>query len=273
MTEHNPLVTEKKEYRYAVCVSSHQGSVRTDNEDNFVVNNVIREQDHPEANLRGDDIPQPLVCAVFDGMGGEMNGGLASQICAEQSKAVYSALQGGTAELDDIVRSFVVNSNSAVVRMLENSLAKRGGSTFVMVVMAGGAVYPYSLGDSRLYHYDGAVLRQITNDHTLAMKKYYANIYTLEEARESSDSHKLTSFLGVDFDEEGLSPEAYRPFELLPGEKLLLCSDGLYDMCGDDEILALLSEPSPTVSLDLVDKAIENGGHDNVTCLVIERQS
>lgn len=273
MTQQNPFMTDTKEYRFFVCVSSHQGNVRTDNEDNFIVNNVIREEDQPEANLRGDAIARPLVCGVFDGMGGEMKGGRASQICAEQAKAVYSALLNNAAPIDDAVRSFVVNGNNAVVRMLEESRMKRGGSTFVMAVLAGGLVYPYSLGDSRLYLWDGERLRQITNDHTLAMKKYYAKIYTLEEAKESNDSHKLTSFLGVDFDEAGLSPEAYRPFELHQGEKLLLCSDGLYDMCSDEEIIAILREPSATVSLDLVDAALKNGGRDNVTCLVIERQS
>lgn len=262
---------DTEEYRYFVGVSTHPGSLRDENQDNFVINDVVKRDDDSEVNLRGGDISQPLVCGVFDGMGGEKNGGLASKICAEQSIAVYRALRGG-APIEDTVCSFVQKSNDAVVEMLENSKMKRGGSTFVMAIMSDDKVYPYSLGDSRLYLYDGATLRQITNDHTLAMKKYYANIYTLEEAMESNDSHKLTSFLGVDFDNEGLRPAAYEPLTLHAGEKLLLCSDGLYDMCSDDEIFAVLKEGSDAVSLDLVEKAINNGGKDNVTCLVIERQ-
>ena len=70
-------------------------------------------------------------------------------------------------------------------------------------------MYSFSLGDSRIYLYRDGELNQISQDHTLAMRKYLANIYTKEEAEQSSDSHKLTLFLGVDINNNGLVAEKY----------------------------------------------------------------
>ena len=254
---------------YDVCVSTHPGCVRSFNEDSFVVNNVFRIPSRPKANVNGEAFPQPLVCGVFDGMGGETNGDLASELCAKRSVGIYDELTQNTATPDEAVFRFVTDSNRSVVEMLDSSGSSRGGSTFVLAVLLDGLVYPYSLGDSRLYLYSGGVLRQINTDHTLAMKKYFANVYTLEEAVNSPDSHKLTFFLGVDINNAGLVPAVYEPFVLGKDEKLLLCSDGLYDMLSLAEIGAILDKDSNTVSYELVKAALERGGVDNITCVVI----
>lgn len=258
--------------KYSVYLSTHQGNVRKNNEDNYCINNVIRSLSDSTKNLKGNGISQPLVCSVFDGMGGEANGEVASKISAENAIEIYKNLKDDTyISIDDEVKQFVTKSNQDVVTSLHSSGAHRGGSTFVTVVIKDGIVYAYSLGDSRLYLYRNGQLKLITNDHTLAMKKYRANIYTLEEAQNSPDSHKLTSFLGVDLGDTDLQPEIYPTFSLEKGDKLLLCSDGLYDMCSDREILEIIAKKSKGTSLTLLEKALENGGEDNVTCMVIER--
>ena len=257
--------------RYHVYLATHQGKVRSDNQDNFIVNNVYRSLETPEKKLMGENIEEPLTCAVFDGMGGEANGELASKLCAEAAMKVYQALINGEEDIDATVFRFVEESNRAVVGMLENTMSKRGGSTFVMLIFRNGVAYPYSLGDSRIYLYHGGTLQLITNDQTLAMKKFRANIFTWEEAQVSPDRHKLTSFLGIDVDGEGLEPQAYQPIRMEAGDKLLLCSDGLYDMCTDAQIAKVLEASSGDACLSLVDSALENGGGDNVTCIVVER--
>lgn len=257
--------------KYNVYLSTNKGLVRSDNEDNYAINTVVRNLNDKEKNIRGLNGEQPLVCSVFDGMGGEAHGDLASKIAADCAVRLYKRLKNGTDSITKEIFSFVRESNDAIVTTIGSDDSSRGGSTFVSVVINRDIVYPFSLGDSRLYLYRNGTLTQITNDHTLAMKKYRANIYTLEEALSSSDSHKLTSFLGLDLGDGVLEPEVYTPFVLENNEKLLLCSDGLYDMCSDDEILQIMSSKSKTISLRLVDKAIENGGVDNVTCMVIER--
>ena len=267
----NGSAPDMPESRYTVFVSTHPGRTRDQNEDNFVVNKTVRIGTKSEEHLRGSNIREPLVCGVFDGMGGEAYGEQCSAIAAQTSAIVYKTLRKNLQHPYPLVERFANEANEGIVGMIADARAQRGGSTFVMAVFIDGRVYAYSLGDSRMYLYSNGLLRQITNDHTLAMKKYRANIYTLEEANASPDSHKLTDFLGVDQESRGVAPEQYPPFVLGPDDKLLLCSDGLYDMCGDDEILSVMKTDSDTISLDLVDKAVENGGVDNVTCIVIKR--
>lgn len=256
---------------YTVYVSSHPGKVRSENEDNFNVNAVTRPAFKQETNMRGFEISEPLVCGVFDGMGGEANGELASKISADSAVSVYRSIAKGECSVDESVRTFAKESNDKIVSMLNNSKARRGGSTCVVAVFREGQAQLFSLGDSRAYLCQNGTLRQLTNDHTLAMKKYLANIYSWDEAVSSPDSHKLTSFLGMDTEGGGIEPESYPAVSLNPGDRLLLCSDGLYDMCSEQEILSLLSEKAAVVTLGLVKKALENGGEDNVTCIVIER--
>lgn len=256
--------------RYDVYLSSHPGKVRSGNEDNFAVNTVYRRLEDPKKNLEGTRLREPLFCAVFDGMGGEANGELASKLCAEVASMIYFELsESSEVNVDGLVSSFVEKSNHAIVDMLESTHSKRGGSTFVMTVFYNKLVYPYSLGDSRIYLYRDKHLRQLSNDQTLAMKKLRANIITEEEALTSPDRHKLTSFLGVDVDAEGLVPQIYQPFVLGPGDKLLLCSDGLYDMCSDREMSKLMAKSPDEACLALVNAALDEGGEDNVTCIII----
>lgn len=258
--------------RYDVYLATNSGKVRSQNEDNYAINNNIRLLEDGEKNLKGNGIEEPLVCAVFDGMGGEANGELASQLSAEVATLVYYELKkSDCVNVDTLISRFVTKSNSKINEMLVNTKSKRGGSTFVMTVFYRGLVYSYSLGDSRIYLYRNGQLTQISVDQTLAMKKLRANIFTEEEALTSPDRHKLTSFLGVDMDNEGLVPQIYPQFLLQKGEKLLLCSDGLYDMCTDDQIARLMEKDADDACLALVDAALENGGQDNVTCMIIER--
>ncbi len=258
--------------RYNVYLTTNSGRVRSQNEDNFAINHRFRSLETPEMSLKGTDAEEPLVCSVLDGMGGEANGELASQLSAEVATLVYYELKKNKpVNLDALIGRFVSKSNSRIIEMLASTKAKRGGSTFVMAVFYQGMVNTYSLGDSRIYLYRDHRLMQISNDQTLAMKKLRANIITEEEALTTSDRHKLTSFLGVDMDDEGLSPQIYRPFVLEKGDKLLLCSDGLYDMCMDDEIERLMSKRAGDACLALSDAALANGGQDNITVMVIER--
>ena len=256
--------------KYNVCLSTHQGKVRADNEDNFAINTVVRNIEDKEKNLRGSNAEEPLVCSVFDGMGGESSGEIASKIAADNAKVIYENIKNSVGNIEENLSDFVTKTNNTIVNVIGNDSKSRGGTTFVTAIFDRGFVFTYSLGDSRMYVYKNGVLTQITNDHTLAMKKYRANIYTLEEAKNSNDSHKLTAFLGVDLGEQEIVAESYPVFELNKGDRILLCSDGLYDMCTDDEISEIMSKNSKTTSLKLVNRALENGGSDNITCMVID---
>ena len=93
----------------------------------------------------------------------------------------------------------------------------------------------------------------------------------MEEAEQSVDSHKLTSFLGVDYYRQGLAPQFYEPVVMQKSDKLLLCSDGLYDELSKDKIQEIIIKNPENPTLELVRAALNNGGNDNVTCALIER--
>lgn len=256
--------------KYNVYVSSHQGHVRANNEDNFIINTVYREIEKYEVNARAFGIEEPLLCAVFDGMGGEASGEVASYISAKCAKQMYKSLVKDNQSISKGIDVFTNEANRQINEMLENSTARRGGSTFALAYFDDSYVRIFSLGDSRVYLIQNNKAIQLTKDQTLANKKVEANIYTQEEAKNSPDSHKLVSFLGVDIDNQGLVCQRYDYFKLGTNDKLLLCSDGLYDMCSDEQIAQIASKDSKTVSLDLVNAALKNGGVDNVTCVVVE---
>ena len=210
--------------RYRVYIASHKGLVRDNNEDNFTVNNVCKKLEIKNVKFVSEH-DAPLLTAVFDGMGGESKGEYASLISAKAAKQLYeNIIQTPDPEtrLEELVTAFVQNANNEIRAFLEENKCQTGGSTIVALVFIKGVAYPFSLGDSRIYLLRDGVISQISKDQTLAQKKYEANIYTLEEAEKSVDSHKLTSFLGVDYYRQGLAPQLFERIVLQEGDKLLL---------------------------------------------------
>lgn len=259
--------------RYRVYIASHKGLVRDNNEDNFTVNNVCKKLEIKNVKFVSEH-DAPLLTAVFDGMGGESKGEYASLISAKAAKQLYQNIirtPDPETRLEELVTAFVQNANNEIRAFLEENKCQTGGSTIVALVFIKGVAYPFSLGDSRIYLLRDGVISQISKDQTLAQKKYEANIYTLEEAEKSVDSHKLTSFLGVDYYRQGLAPQLFERIVLQEGDKLLLCSDGLYDELNMGEIRDVILENPQNPSFKLVQAALNHGGNDNVTCALIER--
>ena len=259
--------------RYRVYLATHKGLVRDNNEDKFTINNICKKLEYKNVQFVAE-YESPMFTAVFDGMGGESKGEYASFISSKTAKQLfYNLRQTPNAEmqLEEFVGTFVQNANDEIRTFLEENKCQTGGSTVVALVFLNGVVYPFSLGDSRIYLVRNGTITQISKDQTLAMKKYEANIYTLEEAEKSVDSHKLTSFLGVDYYRQGLSPQLFERIILQDNDKLLLCSDGLYDELTNQEIMQVILNNPDNPSFKLVQAALNHGGNDNVTCALIER--
>ncbi len=257
--------------KYRVFLTTHKGLVRDNNEDNFTINNVSKKLEYKNVSFVSEH-DEPVLAAVFDGMGGESKGEYASFISAKIAKGLYTAVRDSeNVSMEELVNSYVQSANNEIRNFLEQNRCRTGGSTVVAAVIKNQMIFPFSLGDSRIYLLRDGVLSQVSKDQTLAMKKYEANIYTLEEAEKSLDSHKLTSFLGVDYYRQGLTPQLYEPVEMQPTDKLLLCSDGLYDELSLIEIQNIINNNPENPTLELVRAALNSGGNDNVTCVLIER--
>ena len=200
--------------------------------------------------------------AVADGMGGHRAGEVASATALEALRAAMAAGQP--------LRDAIEGANDAV---LEKSVADqdlRGMGTTLTAGTLGtdGNLLIGHVGDSRAYLVRDGELTQVTNDHSLVEEMVRGGELTPEQAESHPRRSIITRALGIDPEVE---VDVY-PLELRPGDRLLLCSDGLTTMLSGDEIEAILereSHPERAAQL-LVDAANAAGGEDNVTAVVVE---
>ena len=261
-----------KPQKIHISYASNKGSVRSRNEDDLYIDGL---GSRAKENMSGDRTlftSDSYVFAVCDGMGGEQFGDEAAAIASDTIAHHSSELREASPEqLHEAVNELATEANNRITGMVYAKRANLSGSTLVLAVLHNTTVHIFNLGDSRAYYYSGGTIRQITYDHTVANQKLKANILTEEEAKNSSDSHRLTSFLGVDDRWIGIKAQAYEPFDI-SGGVLLLCTDGLFDMCSDEEIAVVISGSQEGCAQRLVEKALSNGGRDNITCMVIRTE-
>ena len=129
----------------------------------------------------------------------------------------------------------------------------------------------YHLGDSRAYLSREDELLQLTKDQTLAQMKLDVGMYREDDPAAEADKHKLTEYIGRDWTRENIRPVESRWIPIQAGDCVLLCSDGLYDMCKNEEIANILRVNSTTEekTASLVRSAIIRGGEDNITCVIV----
>lgn len=261
-----------KPQKLHISYASNKGSVRSRNEDDLYIDGL---GSRAKENMSGDRTlfsSDSYVFAVCDGMGGEQFGDEAAAIASDTIAHHSAELREAPHEkLHDAVNELATEANNRITGMVYAKRANLSGSTLVLAVLHNTTVHIFNLGDSRAYYYSGGNIRQITDDHTVANQKLKANILTEEEAKKSADSHRLTSFLGVDDRWVGIKAQAYEPFDI-SGGALLLCTDGLFDMCTDEEIALVIAGSPEGCARRLVEKALSNGGRDNITCMVIRTE-
>lgn len=263
---------KRYQYKIKADVVSNQGNVRTNNEDNFFLNG----QKNPDISLPCEiseiyNIKNNPIFAIFDGMGGESYGEISSNLAAqtliEYKKKISSS---STDKLKKCVNEFVHQTNEKIFDMVKSKNCYNSGTTLAMLCFKNNMAFPFYIGDSRIYFFDGNDLYRLTIDHTLANHKFKTGVYTLEEAEFSSDRNKLTQFVGSDKLHLNFEATSQKPIHIYPGYKFLICSDGLTDMCNDFKIYQILSKPSENYAKDLVEMALIEGGIDNVTAIVLE---
>lgn len=223
------------------------GLVRTNNQDRLLMAN-------------------PLF-AVADGMGGAAAGEVASATAVEGLQGAFSQAGGGTPEaLMEAARS----ANRAVWNQAEANPEMRGmGTTLVaLALVEGGRLAAVNIGDSRLYLLRGDEFRQVTSDHNLVAELVAEGRISKEEAEFHPRRNIMTRALGVDPDVEvDLFVEEPRP-----GDRYLLCSDGLPRELRDDHMVSILhrfANPEEAAK-ELVDEAKRRGGNDNITAVVVD---
>lgn len=142
------------------------------------------------------------------------------------------------------------------------------GSTLVAALIAGDSAWIVNMGDSRGYVYDDHGLRRVTKDHSLVEQLIDAGMITPEERYEHPQRNQILKSLGAD---PRLEADIF-PQELKPGTRILLCSDGVWEMVRDDELARILRETASTAEAceRIVRAANENGGEDNISVVLLD---
>jgi protein phosphatase len=226
--------------RFRVGARTDVGRVRSGNEDSYMVE-------------------EPLF-AVADGMGGHQGGEVASKLALDTLSRV---VRGG--DLAETVRE----ANREVFRTAASDPNLAGMGTTLTAILGDGDGFRLAhIGDSRLYLLRGGELSRQTTDHTVVERLVEEGRLTPQEAEMHPQRSILTKALGVD---EEIEPDDER-VEARPGDRLLLCSDGLTGMIEEAQIASIMtSNEDPQTAADaLVEAANEAGGQDNITAIVLD---
>jgi protein phosphatase len=209
--------------------------------------------------------------AVADGMGGHAGGEVAAKVAVETLEHVFERIPTAAGLL-----AAFNEANQEVWRQSQTDVELRGmGTTLTAMALVGGAggydtLALANVGDSRAYVFSGGTLTQVTEDHSLAEERMRHGEMTEAEAAVHPQRHILTRALGVSSEVETDMWE----LELHTGDRVLICSDGLSNEVGLEEMAAVLSEldDPAEASQRLVEVANEHGGADNITVVVVDVQ-
>lgn len=207
----------------------------------------------------------PNLFIVADGLGGHKAGDYASRL------AVESFVQYIREAKDDVpirvVDEAIRHINSLVIEAAAGNEDYHGmGTTFVVCFIIEETMYVANIGDSRLYLIDEEIT-QVTEDHSYVGIMVRAGEITKEQAEHHPDKNIITRAIGV-------AKEAKADFfevDLVRGDKILMCSDGLSNMVPEQDILDIFSSCYiADITEELISEAKKNGGMDNITVVVID---
>jgi serine/threonine protein phosphatase PrpC len=239
-----------------VWTATHVGCVRSANEDLYLVGKRIGAD--PIESWSGRLAGVHGWAVIADGMGGHDAGQIASRIVIE----TIAGLIGSVRDEADVT-SMIENAHRKLYESMYSGQGRPGmGSTIVGVVFFDHEALVFNVGDSRAYELRRGQLLQLSRDDTLGV----------DRGRRSGRSHALTQSLGGTATPQAVRPHIRR-FPLEDHVGVLLCSDGLSDMVRDDGISAILTEHPADPAAYLVAAALEAGGKDNVTVIVIGPRS
>jgi protein phosphatase len=262
---------------------SHTGKVRPNNEDHFIVARVGRSMHTLMSNLPEGEIPARFdeagqVMMVADGMGGAAGGEVASSMAISTLVNIVLDVPDWIMKLDDERARELMDRAVGYYQQVDAALAERAqaqpelagmGTTMTVAYSVGTDLFIAHVGDSRVYVFRDANLQQLTRDHTHAQVMVDAGVIKREEVATHRLRNVLTNALGAGDREVDVD---FHRLGLASGDRLLLCTDGLTEMVPDDEIATILAQgkqPDETCR-DLVDRALERGGKDNVTVVVAD---
>ena len=211
-----------------------------------------------------------LFAAVADGMGGHAAGDVASRLTLDTVIDELSEFQLKD-DPEKALKRALNEANLQVYRVAQDNPEYHGmGSTVVCVVLNGTDYTVANVGDSRVFKISGDTVEQISQDHSLVWELYKANIITEEDIC----THPLRNIITRSIGNELTVSADFFTGTLLPGETLLLCSDGLHGSVSKKDILDIVSRDKDlkTCCRTLIDTALDNDSSDNITVVLISNR-
>jgi serine/threonine protein phosphatase PrpC len=256
-----------------IAAATHPGLRGKANEDRYSVSAY---------RFNSDDHPPSVLALLADGIGGHHAGEVAAQLAVENiNKYVAESLSNQPSQ---VLKQALTYSNQIILdHSKEDPMLAGMGTTCVCAWVIGNQLFATSVGDSRLYLQRGARLVCLTTDHTWIQEALAQGSLMPDQVKGHPNAHIIRRFLGsknaiipdmrlrLNPFESDTQAEANQGLHLLPGDRLLLCSDGLTDLVQDGEILDILrTRKLESSSAELIDLANQRGGHDNITVVAME---
>lgn len=214
--------------------------------------------------------PQGRFFILADGMGGHAGGEEASRIATQVIREYLEANWESPMESYDLIEKAIYQANEGILEdQVINPARSDMGTTLVMIMFRNGETWRAHVGDSRLYRLRNGDLEQITLDHTWISQAIRAGEISPEDAKHHPWRHVLSQCLGRRDLYEGIDIQKIE--EILPGDRFLLCSDGLTEEVSDELISKSLGELEnlEEAASTLVQNAKDGGGSDNITVVLV----
>lgn len=238
---------------------THKGMKRSQNQDSFLQNDALG------------------VFAVADGMGGHQGGEIASMLAVETIEAFFKKNHTQIETADTAtkkIKNAVLEANVVIQTKGDSEPTLKGmGTTTSALLISKDAknntlVALGQVGDSRTYYIHEGKIWQISRDHSLVNERLRAGLITREQLKTEKNKNVLTRAVGYDRDLECDS------FWMLPkpGDCFVICSDGLHGLISDEKMLQIVqsNKDLSKAASELIDAANKNGGHDNITAVIVK---
>lgn len=264
---------------FRITAGTDVGMVRTNNEDNFILNPDLTDTNW----FLPQDITKPIrlgdvgcVMAVADGMGGANCGEVASAFVVEGVRQCFQSADLPTImqsdyEIVDFMKGIVAQADQAIKQHAAMHPESRGmGTTLVLGWLIGFSLHLVWCGDSRAYVFNPQRgLQRLSKDHSRVQSYIDQGLLSEEEAFGHPESNIITRCIG---DIPQLAQPDYRLYSLQPSDVILFCSDGLSAYCPDAEIEQVMQQTYTDLNEcrnELVAHALKAGGFDNITVAIL----
>lgn len=254
-----------------VSATSHPGQSGKNNEDRYGVSAF---------ELENDQRTPSVLAVIADGIGGHRAGEVAAELAVNTISQVVAG--GDPSQPMVTLQNAVIQASRAIYKLAQRDPVLHGmGSTCACAWIIGEQLFTASAGDSRIYLIRGERILRLTTDHTWVQEAIDQGVLRPEQARAHPNAHVIRRYLGSrqevvpdlrvrTYVDEDYFSESNQGTYLLPGDILLLSSDGLTDLVSDNEILTAVRNHDLKASLDaLIRLANQRGGHDNITLVAL----